>query len=231
MYPPASVRGPQSEDQVSLAHLTSKTRERVPKMNLLAAEHATEQAQTLAYGTLSSLLVLVLFVIYAQFIRKQRVVAKQMGLPRTQRMRNVWQQWLDPLIIVLVAGVILWADLVGGMSHVIAAAVGVVIGLGLGWVRGRLEYVRYVPEHNSMILKVTIIEVVMLLFLVLVKFGAEYFEIDLHGILLIIISGIIFIDIGDSIGKSAHLTMRLRRDRAVYRAGSPAAVEDAAPPA
>ena len=163
-------------------------------------------------------IVFVIFAFYATQLRKQRAIAKQLGLPKTQRMRTVTQQWIDPLIILLVAGVILYQDLVGGTSHVIAASLGLIVGLGFGWMRGRLEYVRYVPEHNAMILKITVIEVVMILSLVVVKVVLDNAGANPHGILMIIISAAIFLDVGDSVGKSAHLTRRFRQDQADYGA-------------
>ncbi len=159
-------------------------------------------------------IVFVIFVFYATQMRKQRAIAKELGLPKTQRMRTVVQQWIDPLVIVLVAGVILYQDLVSGSSHVIAAVVGLAVGLGFGWVRGRLEYVRYVPEHHAMILKITIIEVVMIISLVVIKVILDSAGAEPNGILMVVVSAVIFLDVGDSIGKSAHLTRRFRQDEA-----------------
>ena len=161
-------------------------------------------------------IVVVIFLFYATQLRKQRAIAKQLGLPKTQRMRTVVQQWIDPLVIILVAGVILYQDLVSGSSHVIAAIVGLAIGLGFGWVRGRLEYVRYVPEHNAMILKITVIEVVMILSLVVIKVILDSAGAEPNGILMVIVSAVIFLDVGDSVGKSAHLTRRFRQDEAAH---------------
>lgn len=161
-------------------------------------------------------IVVVIFLFYATQLRKQRAIAKQLGLPKTQRMRTVVQQWIDPLVIILVAGVILYQDLVSGSSHVIAAIVGLAIGLGFGWVRGRLEYVRYVPEHNAMILKITVIEVVMILSLVVIKVILDSAGAEPNGILMVIVSAVIFLDVGDSVGKSAHLTRRFRQDEATH---------------
>lgn len=171
-------------------------------------------------SSITYLVAMVIFVLYAVQMKRQRALARAMGLPRSQRMRTVAQQWLDPLVIVLIAGVILYQDLIGGTSHVVAAAIGLIVGLGIGWVRGQLEYVRYVPEHHAMILKITVIEILMILALVVIKVGLDVFGAEANGILMLIISAAIFLDIGDSIGKSAHLTMRFRRDAAAAQGAS-----------
>lgn len=160
------------------------------------------------------LVVIVIFIFYGRQVRTQRAIARSMGLPKSQRMRTVAQQWLDPIMIILIAGVLLYQDLIGGTSHVVAGAIGLVVGLAFGWARGRLEYVRYVPEHNSMILKITAIEVLMIVALVFIKVLLDSAGAEPNGILMLVISAAIFLDIGDSIGKSAHLTTRFRRDQA-----------------
>ncbi|MGB3674172.1 MAG: hypothetical protein WA988_07020 [Candidatus Nanopelagicales bacterium] len=180
------------------------------------SENLTNTEQ--AINAVGYLVVIVIFIFYGRQVRVQRAHAREMGLPKTQRMRTVAQQWLDPVIIILIAGVLLYQDLIGGTSHIISAACGLVIGLGFGWARGRLEYVRYVPEHNAMILKITAIEVVMIIGLVLLKVLLDSAGAEPNGIIMLLISAAIFLDIGDSIGKSAHLTRRFRQDEAAYGA-------------
>ena len=62
-----------------------------------------------------------------------------------------------------------------------------------------------------------------------------------NGIVMLLISAAIFLDIGDSIGKSAHLTRRFREDQSAYGAqvltaggdgevGGEAPSEDTSPP-
>lgn len=174
----------------------------------------TEQA----ISAIGYLVVIVIFIFYGRQDRVQRAHAREMGLPKSQRMRTVAQQWLDPVIIILIAGVLLYQDLIGGTSHAISGLCGLVIGLGFGWARGRLEYVRYVPEHNAMILKITVIEVVMIVGLVLIKVLLDSAGAEPNGIIMLLISAAIFLDIGDSIGKSAHLTRRFREDEAAQGA-------------
>lgn len=174
------------------------------------AMNSTEQT----INTISTLIVVVIFVFYARQMRQQRALAREMNLPRGQRMRTVAQQWLDPVIIVLIAGVLLYQDLTAGSAHIVAAAIGLVIGMAFGWMRGRLEYVRYVPEHNAMILRITVVEVVMILVLVLIKVVLSMLGSEPNGVLMLVISAAIFLDVGDSIGKSAHLTRRFRQDQA-----------------
>ena len=104
------------------------------------SENLTDTEQ--AINAISYLLVIVIFIFYGRQVRVQRVHAREMGLPKSQRMRTVAQQWLDPLIIILIAGVLLYQDLIGGTSHIISAVCGLIVGLGFGWARGRFACAR-----------------------------------------------------------------------------------------
>lgn len=178
-----------------------------------AAATPLEVAELVAY-LIAFVLLAILVVLYLNIIRTSRSVAKEMGLPQGQWLRPVYTLAFDPILYVLIIGVVLGADLVQNWEHMAVGVAGAAVGVWVGHFRYRIQYVRAVPERKSIVFVRSRTEYVAAFILVLVDYAAEQHRVPVVGALTLLITALLSLIVFESIGRTSFCYSRYRKDTA-----------------
>lgn len=86
-------------------------------------------------------------------VRKGRLQSRSSPLAPRERIRPLAITMLDPLISVIIIGQFVWHLVAHSSAHVIAASVGALLGVGIGYVRARIMFVRAIKATKSIVLR------------------------------------------------------------------------------
>ena len=150
----------------------------------------------------------VILLAWIMFRRSRRAQQRQKhGLSKRQRTVYVQQQWLDPVIELIVVGGVLWIDLQHGFLPWLALLIGVAIGGPLGIYRGRFMYVRSVEKHKVVVER-NLAEMLILLGLIAIKLAAHAISSNSNSLINLIAVGLLGIGIASSVGRVVYITVR-----------------------
>ncbi len=114
-------------------------------------------------------LTLAALVTIAMMVRRGRLQSRSVQLAPRERIRPLAITLLDPLISVLIIGQFVW-HLVGLSSgHVLAAILGALLGVGIGYVRARIMFVRALRATRSIVLCRSGLEYGLVLILIILR--------------------------------------------------------------
>lgn len=164
-------------------------------------------------------LLIVLLVFDIKFLRDSRHLARQLELPKGQWLRFVKTLSFDPLIEILVVGVILFADLIQNWEHVAVGVLGAAVGVAAGHYRFRIQFVRAIPEHKAIVFVRSRAEYVALTILIVVRMAAEQHQIPVVGWLTLIVTFLLAVVVFESIGRAWFAYRTYVRDRDAIAAG------------
>jgi len=153
--------------------------------------------------------VIIIALIAFRRSRRQKSRAKH-NLARRERVVYIWQQWLDPIVELLVVGGVVWVDLEHGLLPWVAFLLGMVIGLPLGAIRGRFMFVRSLGEghKHKIVLERNPAEIGVLLGLIVIKLVARAVSSSPTSAINLISVGLLGIGIASSLGRVAYITIR-----------------------
>ncbi len=172
--------------------------------------------ETMAVSSSNSPLSLVVPVAIIALIILRRQGVRQgaaLELAPRQRLRPLAMVWIDPLLAFLFAGEMLWTLIARDVAHGVTALAGIAAGIAVGYARGRVVYVRAVPEHNSIVIRRTAIEYALLAGLLILRMAEDAIAKTHTPILTFVLCGLIAMGISESIARAATLTIKFRRDK------------------
>lgn len=187
-------------------------------MNFLVSEAAEPSSNIhvleaeLVLDLIGLVILIVLLVWDLKLISDSRKLAKGMGLPKGQWLRLVKTLPFDPVVELLVVGIVLYKDIVQNWQHVLAAVLGAAIGIVVGRYRYRIQYVRAVPEYKAIVFVRSREEYIALTILILVRFAAEQHRIPIVGPLTLLITFLLALIVVESISRSTFAYRRYKHD-------------------
>jgi hypothetical protein len=149
-----------------------------------------------------------------KYIRDSRRIAKGMNLPQGQWLRLAKTLAFDPVIDILVVGVVLGKDVIQNWEHLVVAVVGAAAGLLVGHYRFRIQYVRAVPEQKAIVFVRSRAEYVALIILTFVSFATEQHEIPVVGPLTLLITLGLALVVFEAIGRAWFSYRQYKKDSA-----------------
>lgn len=168
----------------------------------MSAEPTNAQIVAQLIFNVVALVILVVLLIVLIRLRRQGVRDSAfVELSSKQRLRPIKMEMIDPLVELLVVGILLYGDLTRNLAHVAAALVGVVPGIAFGIYRARLLYVRAEPKYKAVVLTRSGAEYIALALLVIVKIVAETVTVEL-GPVSMIITGLLALILAESFTRS-----------------------------
>ncbi len=184
--------------------------------DLLAATATTGQPSTLdLVGQFIALILLaVLLFLDLKYLRDSRRIAKGMDLPKGQWLRLAKTVAFDPLIEIVVVGVLLGKDVVQNWEHLAVGVVGAAVGLWVGHFRFRIQYVRAVPERKAIVFVRSRAEYVALFILTFVSFATDQHEIPVVGPLTLLITLGLALVVFEAIGRAWFSYRQYSKDSA-----------------
>jgi hypothetical protein len=161
------------------------------------------------------LVTLVLVLTILTMTSRARRTTAGMDLPRGQRLRPVGLLLLEPVLYVVLVGALLWDELTESASHVVAALVGVAVGVAFGIYRARIMYVRADPARRGVILTRSTAEYVALAVLCLLELGRSDLERRtdrLDSPLSLLVTALVALALAEAVARIAATVLRYRRE-------------------
>lgn len=160
-------------------------------------------------NAISTFILVIIIVVFVVWRRQRRQTLRQKhNLQRNQRTVHIAQQWLDPVIELVIVGGVIWSDLQHGWLPWLCFLIGGVIGLPIGALRGRFMYVRSIGKSGRIIIERNAAEIGILLVLVAIKLIAHKISAQPTSALNLLVIGLLGISLASSIGRVAYITTR-----------------------
>jgi len=156
-------------------------------------------------------LIVPIAIILMIILRRQGVrQGAALDLGPKERLRPLLMVWIDPLLVFLFSGEMLWTIVHRNVMHATAAVVGGLLGSVVGIIRGRIVFIKAVPQHKSVVIKRNAIEYGLLIVLLALRITQDAITKHHSGIVIVILGGLIALAIIESIARAGALTQRYR---------------------
>jgi len=134
----------------------------------------------------------------------------ELGLQRGERVVALSQQWLDPIIVLVIVGATLRQELTDP-AHVGLAVAGVLIGGVAGYVRGRLLFLEARPDLGRVVLRRGVAEIAIVAGLLVLTYAARHFSDDIRSPLNLLATVALTVGVAESVTRVAYITWRYQQ--------------------
>lgn len=161
------------------------------------------------FGSLLIVVVLVFMVIY---VRQGRSATAAAHLPKGQRIRPLRLELIDPVLILLIVGSVLWTDVTKSWLHALFLIIGLALGIPIGLFRARVMLVRAIPSQQSVVLTRSGVEYAMLAILVVLKIVEDALNLEHTGpsVLGLIVTLLMALGLGESVARTTVIVVKYR---------------------
>jgi hypothetical protein len=168
------------------------------------------QSNSSGVGSAVSLIFLLVIVI---LVRRGRVTSSQVPLAKGERVRPLAITLLDPLVGIVIIGPIFWHLVSTNSAHVAYAALGAVLGIGIGWARARVMFVRAMRASKNVVLRRSGVEYALLSLLVILRLVESSVKHSRIGFQSFALTVLISLAVVESIARSAFIVIRYMNDK------------------
>ncbi|MGY1711856.1 hypothetical protein ACI8AC_20360 [Geodermatophilus sp. SYSU D00758] len=161
-------------------------------------------------GVLEVVALAVLLVLAGYAFWRRRVLRRRYHLDKRERAVRLGQQWLEPLLAVVVVGGVLAKDVAAGPAHLVALAVGGTAGAVLGVLRARYLLGRVRRVGNRLVLERTWQEVLLLVLLLVLQMVQREVSTESTSPLALVSTALLSAGVLESVARVAYLTLRAR---------------------
>jgi hypothetical protein len=168
------------------------------------------QSTSNGLGSAVSLVVLLVIVV---LVRRGRVTSSQSSLAKGERVRPLAITLLDPLVSLVIIGPIFWHLASTNIAHVAYAALGAVLGIGIGWARARVMFVRALRASKNVVLRRSGVEYGLLALLIILRLIESSVKNDRIGFQSYALTVLISLAVVESIARSAFIVIRYLSDK------------------
>ncbi len=176
-----------------------------PGTAALAASGAPAENGVLEVVALAVLLLLAGFA-----FRRRRLLRRRYHLAGRERAVRLQQQWLEPVLAVAVVAGVLAKDVAAGSAHLVALAVGGLLGSVLGILRARYLLGRARRVGNRLVLERNWQEMVLLVVLVVLQMVQRELSTESTSVLALVSTALLSAGVVESVARVAYLTVRAR---------------------
>ncbi|SNS38402.1 hypothetical protein SAMN04488107_2327 [Geodermatophilus saharensis] len=141
---------------------------------------------------------------------RRRALRRRYHLGHRERAVRLQQQWLEPVVAVVVVAGVLAKDVAAGSAHLVALAVGGVVGAVLGVLRGRYLLGRARRVGNRLVLERTWQEVLLLVVLVVLQMVQRELSTESTSALALVSTALLSAGVVESVARVTYLTVRAR---------------------
>jgi hypothetical protein len=143
------------------------------------------------------------------------------ALAKGERIRPLAITLLDPVLSLIIIGPIFWHLTSTNVNHVVMAIVGGAVGVGIGWARARVMFVRAVHETKSVILRRSGAEYALLGLLIVLRVVEDSVKHNRVGIESLILTALISLAVIEPIARSTFIVMMYVKNEPVSPLSKP----------
>jgi hypothetical protein len=158
---------------------------------------------------------LLAFLVVMSILRCRGVRQSSVGaLNKGERQRPVLMTWLDPVLVVVFIGSVLWDLIARDVGHLIVALLGAAAGVPIGVARARTMYARAVKDAQSVIFRRSNLEYGLLAVLVILRI-VESSIAKLHSdVATYTLTALLALAVAESLARTLDIIVRYRRETA-----------------
>ena len=152
------------------------------------------------------LVLVVLFAIVASaLVRKGRADPLAANLPPRQRIRPILLEMIDPLLAIVVVGPVLAHELNLNTWHVLAGLIGISVGIPIGLLRSRVQFVRAIKSSQSVVLTRSRAEYALIILLVILRSSEGSIRQNHTTSITLLLAMLLALPIGESFARSVSM--------------------------
>jgi hypothetical protein len=163
------------------------------------------QSNANGFSSAASILVLIVIVI---LVRRGRATSSRSSLAKGERVRPLAITLLDPLVSLVIIGPIFWHLVSTNLDHVAYAALGAAFGIGIGWARARVMFVRAMRASKNVVLRRSGVEYGLLSLLIILRVVESSIKNDRIGFQSFALTVLISLAVVESIARSLFILLR-----------------------
>jgi hypothetical protein len=152
--------------------------------------------------------VVVALVVISRLVRRGRLQSRTANLVPGERIRPLAITLLDPLISVVVIGQLVWHLVSQSTMHEMAAIVGSILGLIIGYARARVMFVRAIKSTTSIVLRRSGLEYGLLAMLIILRSAEGTIEHSSSSLAKTVVTGLATLALVEAIARSSFIVKR-----------------------
>lgn len=149
-------------------------------------------------------------LIASSLVRKGRLDPQAAYLQPKQRIRPLMLEYLDPLYAAIIVGPVLWHEMNLSTWHVVASLLGASIGIPIGVLRSRVQFVRAAPSSRSVVLTRSRAEYALLVVLIILRSAEGFVKREHAQALTLVAAALLALPIGESLARSLSIVQKYR---------------------
>jgi hypothetical protein len=153
-------------------------------------------------------ILLVLLLISSSLVRKGRADPLSSTLQPRQRIRPLTLEWLDPVMAIIVVGPVLAHELNLSAWHMLTGLAGISLGIPIGLLRSRVQFVRAVPTSKSVVLTRSRAEYLLVILLAVLRTAENTIRQNHSTLLTLLLAALLSLPVGESITRSISITSK-----------------------
>jgi hypothetical protein len=135
-------------------------------------------------------------------------------LLKGERLRPLAITMMDPVLSVVFVGVVLWDLATRDVVHAVVALLGAIIGLPIGILRARVQFVRAVPEAKGVVFRRSGAEYALLALLLVLRLAETSVQHARSTALTCVLAGLVALAVSESFARTTAIVLHYRRDTA-----------------
>jgi hypothetical protein len=134
-------------------------------------------------------------------------------LAKGERVRPLAITLLDPVVSLVIIGPIFWHLVSTNVDHVAYSLLGAVVGIGIGWARARVMFVRAIRASKNVVLRRSGVEYGLLSLLIVLRLVESSVKNDRVGFQSFALTVLIALAVIESIARSLFILIRYLNDK------------------
>jgi hypothetical protein len=157
------------------------------------------------------LVALIVFAVTAsRLVRKGRADPQAVYLLPRQRIRPLALEVIDPVMSIIVVGPLLAHELNVSVWHVIVGLVGASLGVPIGLLRSRVQFVRAIRSSTSVVLTRSRAEYLLLALLIVLRSAQDAIHNVHTSSITLLFAGLLALPVGESFARSLSIVSKYR---------------------
>lgn len=150
-------------------------------------------------------------VLASRLVRKGRSDPAAVYLQPRQRIRPLLLELIDPVLALIVVGPVLAHELNLNTWHVLAGLLGLSLGIPIGVLRSRVQYVRAIKSSKSVVLTRSRAEYALIVVLLILRSGEDVIRQNHTTALTLLFAMLLALPVGESCARSLSILGKYQR--------------------
>jgi hypothetical protein len=162
-------------------------------------------------NSVQSFAIIAYALLASSLVRKGRADPQARYLQPRQRIRPLLLEIIDPLFAIFVIGPVLAHELNINAWHLLAGLVGLSLGVPIGLLRSRVQYVRAIKASTSVVLTRSRAEYALIVVLVILRSSEDFIRQSHRPSITLLFAALLSLPIGESCARTISIVDKYRK--------------------